>query len=103
MLFGPWKESKPANGIAWVVDLRGDSDEALAFILPIIHGKLRHVPHKLDDMGKFASIVVLVDKYAMCSAVSPWIYGWMKHLVVKYLAFIEQECTCRCAFRWSRG
>lgn len=53
MLFGPWKVSKPSNGTAWVVDLREDSDVALAFILPIIHGQLRNVPRKLDDMGKF--------------------------------------------------
>jgi hypothetical protein len=78
MLFGPWKEAKPADETQpWIVDLPEDDPEALGIVLPVIHNTMydqddlfridiRHMPHILN----------LVKKYLI--PFKPFIKGWIE-------------------------
>lgn len=76
MLFGPFKESKPACG-PWLVDLPEDNPDALKILLHIVHANFQLVPSKpsLDELyGTF----VLANKYDMISVLMPWARAWVK-------------------------
>lgn len=78
MLFGPFKESKPASG-AWIVDLPEDSPRPLQIILNMVHGNFLQVPHT-PSLTELYEILQLTHKYDMISAVQPWAEAWQRVL-----------------------
>ncbi|KAK4124338.1 hypothetical protein N657DRAFT_388658 [Parathielavia appendiculata] len=74
MLFGPWKESKPAQG-DWDASLPDDKPCATRVLLSIVHGTFCNVP-KTVGVVQLYDIVLLVDKYALLRALQPWVNPW---------------------------
>ncbi|KAL1840022.1 hypothetical protein VTJ49DRAFT_893 [Mycothermus thermophilus] len=70
MLFGPWKEAKPAAG-TWIVDLPEDDADRLRVLLDILHGNFDAVPEKIDDVLHLAKTLDIADKYDMISRIRP--------------------------------
>ncbi|KAK1542013.1 hypothetical protein CPAR01_05400 [Colletotrichum paranaense] len=75
MLFGPFKESKPAFG-PWVVNLPEDDPEALEIILNIIHANFPLVPNT-PDLFELYEIFQMANKYDMIPALKPWAVSWL--------------------------
>lgn len=76
MLFGPWKESKPATEGEWVVELPEDPPYEMQTILYIIHGLVDKVPEALSGDSVFR-LLILLNKYDMTRIVKPWCAKWM--------------------------
>ncbi|EGO59362.1 hypothetical protein NEUTE1DRAFT_40387 [Neurospora tetrasperma FGSC 2508] len=77
MLFGPWKEAKPTDGSAWIVEFPDDPAYPLRIILFIIHGKFELVPpHPL--VISIYNILILAQKYDMIGIARPWCSQWLK-------------------------
>ncbi|KAL2121371.1 hypothetical protein VTJ04DRAFT_5398 [Mycothermus thermophilus] len=92
MLFGPWKEAKPATG-PWCVDLPDDSPEALEILLPVIHGKT-YTDRDLKEIEvrHMAHVISTGEKYLM-ESIRPWTsqwvdacnkFGWCNELDVRF-------------------
>ncbi|KAK1775206.1 hypothetical protein QBC45DRAFT_360118 [Copromyces sp. CBS 386.78] len=77
MLFGPWKESKPANAESeeWIVELPGDSLKPMHIVLSIIHGRFNHVPPFLS-LDELYELLILTNKYDMTDVVRLWCAQW---------------------------
>ncbi|KAF6821716.1 nuclear pore protein-like protein [Colletotrichum musicola] len=75
MLFGPFKESKPASG-AWEVDLPEDNPSGLWILLHIVHANFRMVP-RTPTLTELYEVLRLANKYDMISAVKPWAKTWL--------------------------
>lgn len=75
MLFGPFKESKPAFG-PWVVNLPEDDPEALEIILNIIHANFPLVPNT-PSIFELYEIFQMANKYDMIPALKPWAVAWL--------------------------
>jgi hypothetical protein len=75
MLFGPWKESKPAEG-DWVADLPEDDPWPILVILRIIHGAFDEVPEDLS-LSELSRILVYTDKYDMVHVLRPMARRWV--------------------------
>lgn len=77
MLFGPWKESKPADGTdSWIVDLPKDDPKHLRVLLDIVHSNISAVPERPHYTSGLAGIVILADKFQMIRHLRPWSNGW---------------------------
>ncbi|KAH6983844.1 hypothetical protein EDB80DRAFT_515890, partial [Ilyonectria destructans] len=74
MLFGGFKESRPAEG-EWVVSLPEEKPKALLTALNIIHGRLAKVPKNLS-LEQLYLILALTHKYDMVQKVRPWATSW---------------------------
>ncbi|KXH34838.1 hypothetical protein CSAL01_00419 [Colletotrichum salicis] len=75
MLFGPFKESKPAFG-PWLVNLPEDDPDALEIILNIIHANFPLVPNT-PDLFELYEIFQMANKYDMIPALKPWAVAWL--------------------------
>ncbi|EGO59360.1 hypothetical protein NEUTE1DRAFT_145391 [Neurospora tetrasperma FGSC 2508] len=77
MLFGPWKESKPANvkSEEWIVKLPGDSVKPLQIVLNIIHGRFSQIPHSLD-LDELYNLLIFTNKYDLTATLRPWCVQW---------------------------
>jgi hypothetical protein len=74
MLFGPWKEAKPAQG-DWIVELPEDKPSTIKTLLSIIHGLFANVP-KSVTLPVLNDILILADKYDVIHIVRPWAGTW---------------------------
>ncbi|OHW92599.1 BTB homology protein [Colletotrichum incanum] len=75
MLFGPFKESKPAFG-TWLVNLPDDDAEALGILLNIIHANFPLVP-TTPSLAALYEIFRMANKYDMIPALKPWANAWL--------------------------
>lgn len=77
MLFGSWKESKPANveSEKWTVKLPGDSVKPLQIVLNIIHGRFNQIPHSLD-LDELYNLLIFTNKYDVTGTLRPWCVQW---------------------------
>lgn len=77
MLFGPWKERKPANSDEeWIVELFDDCPKAMQLILHIIHGNFDEVPTVLHSLQQFHDLLVVAKKYDIINVIKPWCKDW---------------------------
>lgn len=76
MLFGPWKEAKPADGSEWVVELPEDPAFEMQTALYIIHGLVDRAPETLYINSLFR-LMILLNKYDMTRIVKPWCTKWL--------------------------
>ncbi|KAF9876614.1 nuclear pore protein-like protein [Colletotrichum karsti] len=76
MLFGPFKESKPAFGV-WEVSLPEDNPVALGILLHIVHANFPLVPHK-PNLKELYEVFRLANKYDMIMALKPWAAAWLE-------------------------
>jgi hypothetical protein len=100
MLFGPWKESKPALG-DWVVSLPEDKTWAMRVLLSIAHGNFGDVP-KTVDVVQLYDIVMLADKYALLRMLQPWVNPWIDS-VQNQEKITGQEWLMRAHAAWELG
>lgn len=75
MLFGPWKESKPADDSEWAVEFPDDPAYEFQIVLNIIHGCVDRVPSSLD-IDTFFKLLILVNKYNIAHIMKPWCTTW---------------------------
>ncbi|KAK2040183.1 hypothetical protein LZ31DRAFT_587318 [Colletotrichum somersetense] len=75
MLFGPFKESKPAFG-TWLVHLPDDDPDALEIVLNIIHANFPLVPAE-PGLAELYEIFQMANKYDMVPALKPWANAWL--------------------------
>ncbi|KAK3502949.1 hypothetical protein B0T13DRAFT_462171 [Neurospora crassa] len=75
MLFGPWKESKPADDSRWAVEFPEDPAYEFQIVLNIIHGLVDRVPSSLD-IDTFFNLLILVNKYDIAHIMKPWCTTW---------------------------
>nr|CAF06009.1 related to nuclear pore protein [Neurospora crassa] len=77
MLFGPWKESKPANAESevWIVELPDDPFRPMQIVLDIIHGRFSKIPRSLG-LDELYKLVILTNKYDMTETLRPWCADW---------------------------
>ncbi|KAK1962171.1 hypothetical protein LY78DRAFT_661467 [Colletotrichum sublineola] len=75
MLFGPFKESKPAFG-TWLVHLPDDDPDALEIVLNIIHANFPLVP-AAPSLAELYEIFQMANKYDMVPALKPWANAWL--------------------------
>ncbi|KAI0600983.1 hypothetical protein F4775DRAFT_475238 [Biscogniauxia sp. FL1348] len=78
LLYGGFRESKPANGAQWKVHLPEDSPEPMTTILNIIHSQFKDIPS--DDeitLGVFYRIVIVAEKYDVIHVIQPWCDRWV--------------------------
>ncbi|KAK3488019.1 uncharacterized protein B0T23DRAFT_407201 [Neurospora hispaniola] len=75
MLFGPWKESKPADDSEWAVEFPEDLAYEFQIVLNIIHGLVDRVPSSLD-IDTFFKLLILVNKYDIAHIMKPWCTTW---------------------------
>jgi hypothetical protein len=76
MLFGGFKEEKPAEG-EWVVSLPEDQAAPLFVLLDITHARFEDVPRDLI-LAEIYEVMVLADKYDMTGVVRPWAEDWLR-------------------------
>ncbi|KAK3400229.1 hypothetical protein B0T20DRAFT_180277 [Sordaria brevicollis] len=76
MLFGPWKEAKPADGSEWVVELPDDPAFEMRITLYIMHGLFDQAPETLY-IDRMFRLMILLNKYDMARIVKPWCTKWM--------------------------
>ncbi|EQB48173.1 hypothetical protein CGLO_12621 [Colletotrichum gloeosporioides Cg-14] len=76
MLFGPFKESKPAFGV-WQVSLPEDNPVALGILLHIVHANFPLVPHK-PSLEELYDVFRLANKYDMIATLKPWAAAWLE-------------------------
>lgn len=76
MLFGPFKESKPAFGV-WQVSLPEDNPVALGILLHIVHANFPLVPHK-PSLEELYDVFRLANKYDMITTLKPWAAAWLE-------------------------
>ncbi|KAL2266235.1 hypothetical protein VTJ83DRAFT_5587 [Remersonia thermophila] len=91
MLFGPWRESKPAAG-PWIVDLPEDDPKALRVLLDILHSNFATVPETIDKISDLKKILDLTDKYDMLSRIRPWAKSWAA--ILQHKPSILDPKTC---------
>ncbi|AEO63655.1 uncharacterized protein THITE_2015701, partial [Thermothielavioides terrestris NRRL 8126] len=101
MLFGPWKESKPAEG-DWVADLPEDDPWPILVILRIIHGAFDEVPEDLS-LSELSRILVYTDKYDMVHVLRPMARRWVYALVSRAEHLTGQEHVLRLHAAWELG
>nr|CAF06011.1 hypothetical protein G21B4.260 [Neurospora crassa] len=77
MLFGPWKEAKPTDGSAWIVEFPDDPADPLQILLSIIHGKFDPVPPH-PTVSRIHSILILAHKYDITGIARPWCSQWLQ-------------------------
>lgn len=77
MLFGPWKEAKPTDGSAWIVEFPDDTADPLHILLFIIHGKFDPVPPH-PTVSRIHSILILAHKYDITGITRPWCSQWLQ-------------------------
>jgi hypothetical protein len=70
MLFGPWREAKPAHG-DWVVQLPEDDPDAMRILLLIVHGTVAEVPEG-PSLDELEDLVQVADKYDLLHILRPW-------------------------------
>lgn len=75
MLFGPWKEPKPADDSGWAVELPEDPAYEFRIVLSIIHGFVNRVPSYLLISTLFR-LLILVNKYDITHTMTPWCTKW---------------------------
>ena len=75
MLFGGFRESKPAEG-EWVVALPDDDPAALSTLLHLVHANCSEKPRRLD-MASLYNLVVVMDKYDTLRFMRPWKDDWL--------------------------
>ncbi|GKT63359.1 nuclear pore protein [Colletotrichum tofieldiae] len=75
MLFGPFKESKPAFG-TWLVHLPDDDPDALGILLNIIHANFPLVP-TTPNLAELYEVFRMANKYDMIPALKPWANAWL--------------------------
>ncbi|KAK3400227.1 hypothetical protein B0T20DRAFT_478071 [Sordaria brevicollis] len=70
-----WKESKPADGRKWEVELPKDDIHPLKMLLSIIHG----MPQRLEQCSieEVHQILILTHKYDMVKVIKPWSDKWL--------------------------
>jgi hypothetical protein len=80
MLFGQFKEAKPAKGL-WVVALPEDHPEGLRILLNVVHNNYPAVPrfHGLS-FAVVKGLAVMADKYDMVPLTRPWAKTWQNEL-----------------------
>lgn len=76
MLYGGFKEAKPAEG-SWVVSLPDDQADPMLVILNIIHTRFILVPRQ-PPLSEIYHILTLAHKYDMTEIVQPWADCWME-------------------------
>ncbi|GKT40278.1 uncharacterized protein ColSpa_00459 [Colletotrichum spaethianum] len=76
MLFGPFKESKPAFG-TWLVNLPDDDPDALGILLNIIHANFPLVP-TAPSLAELYEVFRMANKYDMIPALKPWANAWLE-------------------------
>lgn len=77
MLFGPWKEAKPTDGSAWIVEFPDDPAYPLRIIFYIIHGKFELVPPR-PTIISIHKILILAHKYDITGIARPWCFQWLQ-------------------------
>ncbi|KAK3488020.1 uncharacterized protein B0T23DRAFT_322521 [Neurospora hispaniola] len=77
MLFGPWKEARPTDGSAWLVEFPDDPADPLHILLSIIHAKFEPVPPH-PTVSRIHSILILAHKYDITSIARPWCSQWLQ-------------------------
>jgi len=75
MLFGPWTETKPAQG-DWIVELPEDKPWPTEILLAIIHGSFETVPRN-PSLSGLHDILVVADKYDLIHVIRPWVDSWL--------------------------
>ncbi|KAK2063088.1 hypothetical protein LY76DRAFT_504388 [Colletotrichum caudatum] len=75
MLFGPFRESRPASG-AWLVHLPDDDPDALEIVLNIIHANFPLVP-AAPGLAELYEVLQMANKYDMVPALKPWAGAWL--------------------------
>lgn len=77
-LYGPFKESKPAAGHEWVVELPEDSPGGLECVLLLVHG----LGHKMPtiDLQLAFEITVITNKYDMTRYLWAFVRPWLQDL-----------------------
>lgn len=82
MLFGPWAESRPADGSQWVVSLPEDDPAALKPVLQIAHGEPGRMVERNPDV--ILRTIILCDKYDTFELIGPWIHDWKAILAQQF-------------------
>ena len=88
MLFGPYYESKPAEG-PWVVTLPEDNPDAMEIFFNIMHSNFERVPESPETRDIY-EVTILTDKYDMLHLIRPWAQRWMD-IVKSYRPFVGEE------------
>ncbi|KAK3400230.1 hypothetical protein B0T20DRAFT_180275 [Sordaria brevicollis] len=78
MLFGPWKESKPAGAKSneWIVEFPDDNVKAMEVVLNIMHGRFKQVPRCLS-LDQLYKLLILTNKYDLTELLRPWCAQWV--------------------------
>jgi hypothetical protein len=84
MLFGGYKESRPADDRERLASLPGDKSEPLLVILNIIHGNFGLVPPK-PTLSELYGILEVTNKYDMSGVSRPWAATWMESVRDTYM------------------
>ncbi|KAK1982108.1 hypothetical protein LZ30DRAFT_749570 [Colletotrichum cereale] len=101
MLFGPFKESKPAFG-TWLVHLPDDDPDALEIVLNIIHANFPLVP-ATPSLAELYEIFQMANKYDMVPALKPWANAWLD-VAESYAAATDGESMAALTYvAWELG
>ena len=76
MLYGDFKEARPANPTeSWIIELPEDDADSTGILFNIIHSCFDRIPDILSLHQLFALLIV-TEKYNMTQFVRPWINNW---------------------------
>ena len=104
MLFGPWKEAKPAQG-DWIVELPEDNPDGISSLLSIVHAQFTDtaVPNNISA-DLLYNILVVADKYDMVQKIRPWADTWVRALKGRELSSLTPVgCLVRIHTAWELG
>ena len=73
MLYGNFGEARQPDA-DWTVRLPDDNPEALAKLLPVMHGRFADFDPRLDEheLVRYYDIAVIADKYDLTHLLRPW-------------------------------
>ncbi|KAK4234162.1 hypothetical protein C8A03DRAFT_18881, partial [Achaetomium macrosporum] len=83
MLFGPWREARPAHG-DWIVSMPEEKPYPTALLLAMIYCRVDLVDPTDMQIGQTefgfhlaSDILVVADKYGLTHVVGPWVPVWI--------------------------
>jgi hypothetical protein len=71
MLYGSFRESRPADINSWLVELPDDSAIPAGILFDIVHGRFRMVTPRMVRLDALYEILAFTDKYDMTSLLVP--------------------------------
>lgn len=99
MMCGDWNETQSEPSFKYTVKTTDWDQEALIFLMKIIHHQTRTVPRTVT-IEMLAKLAMLVDYYDCREAVEPWVEIWVPNLKTDLSSYYCRDLLLRLTIAW---